>query len=185
MPRHRKSSEKAPQRDEKALDTFSKKTGRGRPPMVRPKEIVGRADNNRWILDQVWEGLWPLLSRANSEDEVTKAFQEGAGPYTNQFVPAFSALILDVLREKTFPKRRKPQTNFLADSLAAVGIVRPRRSRDICAAERTKEQREHHILRYEYYVECSCGYKGPSKEHACRKCGAKINQVFLQLNRSM
>jgi hypothetical protein len=74
--------------------------------------------------------------------------------------------------------------NFLADSLAALGVVVPRRSRDICAAERAKAKREHHVIRYEFYVECSCGYKGPSKDHACRRCGAKI-QHFLQLNSFM
>ena len=152
---------------------------------MHPKDILGRADNNRWILDQLWDTFWPLLSTAGGEDEITKAFQEGAGPYANQFVPAFSALVVDVLREKNFPSRRKPQVNFLADSLAGLGVVRPRRSRDICAAERAKAQREHHILRYEYYVECSCGYKGPSREHACRKCRAKINQLFLQVNSHM
>jgi hypothetical protein len=185
MARHKKPPKEASQTEKKALDRFSQKRGRGRPSTVRPTEIVGRADNNRWILDQVWERLWPLLSIANSEDEVSKAFQDGAGPYAAQFVPAFSALILEVLREKTFPRRRKPQINFLADSLAALGLVRPRRSRDICAAERARAKRQHHILRYEYYVECSCGYKGPSKDHACRKCGAKINQIFLQLNSRM
>jgi len=185
MARHKKGSIKSSQGQENVLDTFSQKRGRGRPPTVRFKEIVGRADNNRWILDEAWERLWPLLSKANNEDEITKAFQGGASAYANQFVPAFSALILEVLREKTLPIRRKPQVNFLADSLAGLGVVRPRRSRDICAAERAKALREHHILRYEYYVECSCGYKGPSKDHACRKCGAKINQVFLQLNSHM
>lgn len=158
----------------KALDRFSQKRGKGRPATVRFTEIVGRADNNRWILDQVWERLWPLLSRVNSEGEVTKAFEQGAGPYTMQYVPTFSALILGVLREKTFPKRRKSQVNFLADSLAGLGVVTARRSRDICAEERAKEKRKHHIIRSEYYVECSCGYEGPSKDRACRKCGAGI-----------
>jgi len=185
MAQRKTVSKKASLAEKKALDTLSQKRGRGRPATVRPKEILGRANNNRWILDQVWDRLWPLLSTARGEDEITKSFQEGAGPYANQFVPAFSALVVDVLREKTFPSRRKPQVNFLADSLAGLGVVRPRRSRDICAAQRAKTQREHHILRYEYYVECSCGYKGPSKDHACRKCGAKIHQLFLQLSSHM
>jgi hypothetical protein len=185
MPRQKKPSKEASQIEKKASDRVSQKRGRGRPSTVRPTEIVGRADNNRWILGQVWERLWPLLSKAASEEEVTRAFQEGAGPYVTQFVPAFSSLISEVLREKTFPQRRKPQINFLADSVAGLGIVTARRSRDVCAAERARAKREHHILRYEYYVECSCGYKGPSKDHACRTCGAKINQSFLQLNGRM
>src|SRR5207245_1272881 len=134
---------------------FSQKRGRGRPATVRFTEIVGRADNNRWILDQAWERLWPLLSRANGEGEVATAFEEGAGPYAARYVPTFSALIFGVMREKTFPKRRKSQVNFLADSLAGLGVVTPRRSRDICSEERSRAQCQHRILRYEYYVECS------------------------------
>jgi len=34
-------------------------------------------------------------------------------------------------------------------------------------------------LRFEYYVECSCRYKGPSLDHACPKCGAKISEDWL------
>ncbi len=149
--------------------------GRGRPPKIRASEVHGRAENFRGILDQVWDRLWPLLSNAQSEAEVTKAFQDGARPYDQNFAPGLSALTLQVLRKSTLPKRRKSLQRFLADSLAGVGVVTPRRSRDICAQEREKEKRAHHILRYEYYVECSCGYKGHSRNHACPKCGAEIS----------
>jgi hypothetical protein len=151
--------------------------GRGRPPKIRASEVYGRAENWRDILDQVWGRLWPLLSNAQSEAEVTRAFRDGARPYDQNFVPTLAGLTLRVLRESTLPKRRKPLQRFLADSLAGVGVVTPRRSRDICArerAERAKRDSAHRILRYEFYVECSCGYKGRSKNHACPKCGAEI-----------
>jgi hypothetical protein len=148
--------------------------GRGRPPTVIASAVYGRAENYRENLEQVWDRLWPLLSNAHSEGEVTKAFQDGARPYDQNFVPGLSALTLQVLRESTLPKRRKPLQRFLADSLAGVGVVTPRRSRDICAQERAKRASAHHILRYEFYVECSCGYEGHSKNHACPKCGADI-----------
>jgi hypothetical protein len=151
--------------------------GPGRPPKIQASEVYGRAENWRDILDQVWGRLWPLLSNARSEEEVTKAFQDGARPYDQNFVPHLSGLTLRVLRESTLPKRRKSLQRFLADSLAGVGVVTPRRSRDICAqerAERAKRAKAPHILRYEFYVECSCGHKGHSKNHACPKCGAKI-----------
>lgn len=146
---------------------------RGRPPFVSASEVVGRADDYRWTLDQVWDQLWPLLSQAQSENDIITAL-EGARPYEQKFIPD-AKLIRDVLQEKLFPTRRQSRINFLADSIAAQGRVTRRRSRDICAAERAKAQAAHHIIRYEYYVECSCGYKGPSKNHACRKCGAAIN----------
>jgi hypothetical protein len=149
--------------------------GRGRPPKIRASEVYGRAEHWRGVLEQVWDRLWPLLSNARSEEEITKAFQDGAGPYDQYFAPGLSGLTLRVLQESTLPKKRKPLQRFLADSLAGVEVVTPRRSRDICAKERAKRAEAHYILRYEFYVECSCGYKGHSKNHACPKCGAEIS----------
>lgn len=88
-----------------------------------------------------------------------------------------SSFLLSVVHDPDFPKRdREARINFLADSLAARGAVTPRTSRDICAKERAKQRSkaQHRILRHEYYVECSCGYKGPARDNACRKCGAEI-----------
>jgi len=147
---------------------------RGRPPVIGASEVYGRAESFRDNLAQVWDRLWPLLSHARSEEEVTKAFQDGARPYDQNFVPGLSALTLKVLQEPTLPKRREPLQRFLADSLAGVDVVTPRRSRDICAKERAARKRAHHILRYEFYIACSCGHEGPSKNHACPKCGAVI-----------
>ncbi|MGA8621597.1 MAG: hypothetical protein WB660_24125 [Candidatus Sulfotelmatobacter sp.] len=141
-------------------------------------EVYGKAENFRDNLAQVWDRLWPLLSNARSEEEVTKAFQDGARPYAQDFAPGLSALTLQVLQEPTLPKRREPLQRFLADSLAGVGVVTPRRSRDICARERAKRKRAHHILRFEFYIECSCGYKGHSNNHACPKCEAEILLPF-------
>jgi len=147
---------------------------RGRPPTIAVSDVYGRAETFRDNLAQVWDRLWPLLSSARTEGEVTKAFQDGARPYHENFVPGLSALTLQVLQEPTLPKRREPLQRFLADSLAGVGVVTPRRSRDICAQERAKQKNAHYILRVEFYVECSCGYKGHSKNHACPTCGAEI-----------
>jgi hypothetical protein len=157
------------------LDTFSKRP-RGRPRKVNPSEIRGRAYNYRRMLDQVWDRLWSLLAQAHTEEDVIRAFDEGASPYTQEFIPALAGLILEVMHERRFPQRREPRIHFLADSLAARGMARPRRSRDICANERAKQDNKspHKIIRKEFYVECECGYKGPARENACRKCGAEI-----------
>ncbi len=145
---------------------------------MRPSEIRGRADNYRWILDRVWDRLWPLLAKAQTEEDVTKAFQEATSAYAQQFVPSLSNLVLKVLRELKFPKRREARINFLADSLAGVDWIAPRYSRDICEKERAKLKRAHDIIRYEFFIECSCGYKGRSQDHACPKCGARIDFGF-------
>ena len=84
-------------------------------------------------------------------------------------------VILRTLQDRKFPKRkRESQIDFMADSIAAHGMLTPRSSRDVCERERARIKRVHRILRYEYYVECSCGYKGFSKSHACPKCEAEI-----------
>jgi len=155
------------------LDTTSEKLPRGRPTAAPPSEIRGRADSYRWILEQVWGSLWPQLSKAQSQADVIEALQKHANPYDRYFIP-IAELMLRILREEKFPKRTAARINFMADSLAGLGQVSPRRSRDICAGQRTIEKGAHKIIHYEFYVECSCGYKGPSRNHACAKCGARI-----------
>jgi len=156
------------------LDSVSKKPRRGRPPkIVRPSEIRGRADNNRYILGQVWDRLWPLLSTAQREGDVQKALQDGANPYDRNFI-GFESLILRILRDPKFPKRPTARVNFMADSLAGLDQITPRYSRDVCERDRANAKREHHIIKYEFWIECSCRFKGRSRNHACPKCGAAI-----------
>lgn len=152
------------------LDTVFEKRGRGRRG-VRPSEIRGRADNYRRIFGYVWDRLRRPLSEAKDEADVIKTFEENAQPYTRQFIPMLAGLVLKVIRESKFPKRRDAQINFLADSLAGYGSISARRSRDICEKERNKKV--HQILREEFYIECSCGYKGPALRGACPKLHPK------------
>src|SRR5438270_11716506 len=129
------------------LDTVPEKRRPGRRAQLRPSEIAGRAANNRWILNQVWDRLWPFLSKAQTEEEVVKAFQEvvkafqeGASPYDRGFMPFLAGLIIKVMNEPKFATRREARINFLADSLAGVGCVTPSRSRDICDQQREKRK---------------------------------------------
>ncbi len=167
-------SKKGSKTRKKPLDMVFPRRGRGRPARVRASEIRGRADNYRGILNEVWDRLWPLLSASNSEEDVIKAFHAGASPYDREFVPSLAGLVLRVLRDRKFPKRRDAQIGFVADSLAGLGRVSLRRSRDICERDRAEQKRAHHIIRYEFWIECSCGYKGRSHDRACPKCGTKI-----------
>jgi hypothetical protein len=172
---------------EKPLDAFSKRRPRGRPG-VRSSEVVQRADNYRrmfwdyrldkkkkeYVRDKPSEWAMQLLASKTLED-VERAFESRPLSLQNEFRPMFP-LILQVLCERSFPKKTETQLDFLADSIAARGAVAPRTSREICEKERAKQRRKsrHRILRHEYYVECSCGYKGPARDNACRKCGAEI-----------
>lgn len=170
------------------LDRGAARKPRGRP-RVRQSEIVGRAANYRhmfwsvrldakrkeYVRDKPYE--WAVaLVMAKSKEDVVRALDSSPNHIQSEFKPLVS-LMLQVLRERDFPKREENEFDFLADSLAARGQVSPRGSRDICAEARVVERARsaHKIIRHEYYVECSCGYKGPARDNACRKCGAEIS----------
>ena len=159
------------------FDTVSDKRGRGRPRKGRYSEIWGRAENYRGIFAGIWEKLSGPLLTAQNVDEITEAFRSQAEPYAGEFVPRLSKEIWNVIREKKFPKKPKAQIRFLADSLAGQPNVEARTSRDICAIRSAEEKAKspHKILRREFYVECSCGFKGPALNNGCRKCGAQIS----------
>jgi len=177
----------APKISKVPLDTGSTKARRGRPG-VHQSEIVGRAQNYRrmfwdrrlnkkkkeWVRDKPYEWAVALVS-AKTEDAIGHALDSAPSYAQNEFKPLIP-LILRVLREREFPRRQENQFDFLADSLAGYGRVSPRRSRDICTKHRAIERAKspYKILRREFYVECSCGYKGPARNDACRKCRAEI-----------
>jgi hypothetical protein len=172
MPKRKKP---AP-RSKKPIDTFPRKRLRGRPG-VRASELAGRSYNYHVIFHQIWDLVGERLLKASTEDDIVAAFQ--GTPHHDEF-KGISALLLKAARDPHFPNDRGARINFLADSLAARGMVSLRRSRDICGRERAREKREqkHHIIRHEYYVECSCSYKGPARDNACPECGAKIPPSF-------
>ncbi len=164
---------KGPKQAEKALDTFSEKRKRGRPGL-RPSEISGRSYNYRLIFSHIWDVVGSALLKAETEEDVDRAF-DPRPVYKREFLPLASR-ILRVLHDPKFPKRPEPQRNFLADSLAGRDWISPRRCRDICGQERRKdrERARFKILRWEFYIVCSCKYKGPSLNHTCPKCGSEI-----------
>lgn len=166
-----------PVRDpKKVLDASSGKRGRGRPQTIQRSWVIGRADNDRLKLSQVWARLAGPLLAAKSEDQVQAAFEERGQPYTSDFVPRATSDICELIRHPSFPKRPKAQIGFLADSLAGRPTITARTSRDICSKERAKRRdvSPHKIIRHEFYVECECGYEGPARDSSCRKCGAPI-----------
>jgi hypothetical protein len=126
--------------------------------------------------DLFWQHVWPDLSKARTQQDVIQSFSRPeVGAYALDLI-RLADLILLVVTDQQFPKhKREAQINFLADSIAAYGVVTPRSSRDICERERARINRVHRILSYEFYIECSCGYKGHSRNHACPTCEAEIH----------
>lgn len=173
------------------LDAAFGKRERGRPGVLQ-SEIVGRAENYRsmfWgsrldkkkkmhVRDKPYEWAIALLAAKNNT-ELDRAL-DSATSYVQSQIKPLIPLVLEVLQERSFPKKQETKFDFLAESLAARGEVAPRRSRDICAQHRAIERAKspHRILRKEFYIECSCGYKGPAFNDACRKCGAEIGLLL-------
>jgi hypothetical protein len=149
---------------------------RGRKRFVQPNWVLGAAENYNTQFSIAWERMGEQLLAAKSPEEVLNALNASNGQISIPIDPSqFASLILEIMNEPTFPKvRMKSQIRFLSDSLGANGVLTARRSRDVCAEERAKAKETHHILRYEYFVECSCGYKGHSENHACASCRAPI-----------
>ena len=139
---------------------------------MRASEIAGRSYHYHLIFNQIVD-LDGLLE-AKTEDDVQTIVKPW--PTVYQEFKGITALVLKAIHDPHLPQTRDARINFLADSLAARGSISFRRSRDICGRERArlKREREHRIIRREYYIECSCGYKGPARDNSCRKCGAKI-----------
>jgi len=164
-------------RAKKGLDSTFPKRGPGRPRDIDPVAAWGRAENQRGILRNVWERLSPNLLKAERQEHVVQAIQE-AIPGESEFTP-LAPLIFRVIKDEDFPTTPKGQISFLADSIAALGLVSFRRSRDICAEERARRKRAHKILRAELYIVCSCGYKGHSLNHACPDCGTVIPEWLI------
>jgi hypothetical protein len=157
------------------LDSLAARPGRGRRPRVAADLMQARSQHLRRCLDQVWSDLAPRLFSARSAADVRAAFESDPirlAPIGA--MPSWYPVIPRILRERTFPKTRDAQIKFFADSLAGWGEISPRRSRDLCAEARSSAARATRILRYELYVVCSCGYEGPSLNHACQKCGAQV-----------
>jgi hypothetical protein len=163
-------------------DQPSKKRGRGRPANIEASVVVGAADTYRLWFEQLWSALGPRLLAARSSEQITKAMRENAPDVSVSLAP-YSELILQIVRDPKFPAvRSTSQIHFLADSLGGQGRVKPRRSREICAEERSRVR--HVIIRQEYYIECSCGYKGPALDGACRECGTGELSLALMTKKS-
>lgn len=154
---------------------------------MRPSEVYGRAQNYRTIFGEVWDKLGEPFLKTTSEAEVVQAFEAHAPQYAHEFVPSLVRLISEVVHHPRFPKRREPQINYLADSLAALGRVTPKRSREIVAQELAKEgaKLKHRVLRREFYIECTCGYQGPAYKGKCPrrhpdKAQSEFPSIFFQ-----
>lgn len=166
---------KARKKARTGLDRRSEKQRRGRHASIPASTVVGHADGFRIALGHIWPTAEKPLLRAKSVAKVARALRVHGEPFA-RMLSRHAKSIFDIIRDRDFPKRAKARYQFIADSLGGRPELSFRSSRDICTRERARQRRKtrHRILRHEYYIECSCGYKGPALDNACPKCGAEI-----------
>jgi len=153
-----------------SLDTNPKRK-RGRPAKVEASLLLSRANWLQENLQRGWDRLGPALIAAGDTTDVARAFDDA---HIGQVVSAeLFPLVLALVNDRDFPKRTSAQPRFVAESLSGWGVMSPRRARDVCSEERNKPQPTR-ILRLEFYIECSCGYSGASRDWSCPKCHAVI-----------
>ncbi len=163
---------------QKPLDTVYGKRGRGRPG-VRKSEVQERADDYGRSLDQHWDALAEPFLEAQSEEEFKRLLEKAPEHVRSKLGPNLFPTVRKIRKDPKFPVKAKTQIAFFAESLAGLGRISPRRSRDICAEGRKKKH--YTIIRQDYYIECTCGYEGPAKHGACPGCGARAGILSPQV----
>jgi hypothetical protein len=159
----------------------SKKRGPGRERRANPHLVLGLANVLRTQFSQAWPILGNQLLDAKSPEEVMSVLKKDGGQIGGLKGLGFSTRVFEIIhRDRKFPcARLKSQIHFLADSLGAEGVVTFRRSREICAIERKKVR--HRIVRREFYIECTCTYRGPALNGGCPDCGTiELSQELMQ-----
>ena len=166
---------------QKPLDGGSTKRPLGRPGVLK-SEIQTRAFHYHRTMQNYWDVLEEPFLKAESEEEFKRLMENVAESIQREFGPWLFPHIQKTRNDLKFPKKTKTQQIFFADSLAALGRVSPRRSRDIVAEGREEKRKKHKIIRQEYYIECTCGYEGPAKDGACPECATRtvglLNPLF-------
>jgi hypothetical protein len=142
----------------------------GRPRIADPHLVLTTADVLRTQLSYAWPLIGNQFLSAKTPEEILSALKNDGEMIGGLKDLDFATRIFEIIQDPLFPyAREKSQIAFLADSLGAGGVVTARRSREICAKARKKVR--HVIVRREFYIECSCGYKGPARDRGCPTCG--------------
>lgn len=154
------------------LTAFQKR--RGRKPILLPEEVLEHAEFMLKVVASLKDEIaWDKLEAARTEAEAESAITR-VPPFYREILKDRFAAILTWVREGKFPRKNlKRKMHHFADSIAADIFMSPRRSRDICSEERKRVQNATTLLCREFYIECTCGYRGPARRGSCRRCGTR------------
>jgi len=162
--------------------TASEET-RGRKRRIHAENVVRAANDLLKILEVCRDQIdWSKLQIAKTEKEAASAFERVPPPYRER-LNLWLAAIPEWAQEGKFPKTNlERKMHHLADSVAAEGFLTPRRCRDVCLEERKRQAQLGMIFRREFYIECTCGYRGPAKGGGCLQCGTKRLSPEIELD---
>jgi hypothetical protein len=162
---------------------------RGRKRRIHSANVVRAANDLFEILELCKEQIdWGKLETSRTEEEAASAF-ERVPPRYRERLNLWLAAIPEWALEGKFPSTNlERKMRHLADSVAAEGVLSPRRCRDVCLEERKRQGRLGMIFRREFYIECTCGYRGPAQGGGCPQCGTnklspEIEMDFLLFGR--
>jgi hypothetical protein len=162
--------------------TASEET-RGRKRRIHPEYVVRAANYLFKLLEFCKDQIdWGKLELAKTEEEAATAIERVPPPYRER-LNFWLAAIPEWALEGKFPKTNlERKMRHLADSVAAEGFLTPRRCRDVCLEERKRQAQLGMILRREFYIECTCSYRGPAKRDGCPQCGTKRLSPEIELD---
>jgi hypothetical protein len=162
--------------------TASEET-RGRKRRIHPEHVLRAANDLLKILEVCKSQIdWDKLEIAKTEEEAGSALERVPPPYRERLNLRLAAIPEWALEGK-FPKTNlERKMRHLADSVAAEGFLTPRRCRDVCLEERKRQEKIGMIFRREFYIECTCGYRGPAKGGGCPECGTKRLAPEIELD---
>ena len=156
---------------------------RGRKPRIHAENVVRAANELFTLLEFCKDRIdWGKLELAKTVNEAASAIERVPSPYRERLNLWLTAIPEWALEGK-FPKTNlERKMRHLADSVAAEGFLTPRRCRDVCLEERKRQAQPGMIFRREFYIECTCGYRGPAKGGGCLQCGTRRLSPELELN---
>jgi hypothetical protein len=162
--------------------TASEET-RGRKRRIHPENVVRAANFLFKLLEFCKDQIdWGKLETAKTKEEAASAFERIPSPYKERLNLWLTAIPEWALEGK-FPKTNlERKMRHLADSVAAEGFLTPRRCRDVCLEERKRQAQLGMIFRREFYIECTCSYRGPAKGGGCPQCGTNRLSPEIELD---
>ncbi len=156
---------------------------RGRKPVLFPEEVLEHAEFILKVVVSLKDRIaWDKLEVAKTEAEAEAAIARVPLFYRKILKDRLTA-ILTWVREGKFPRKNlKRKMHHFANSIAADVFLSPRRSRDLCSEQRRRKRVEKPkmLLCREFYIECTCGYRGPARRGGCRRCGTQKLSPSLQ-----